>query len=162
MGVRVSPSAHLYLRGGSFQINGTPLYQRALQSNPLATGSAWSRLFPPLNADTKTDTDGHVAHSLAPIPPRLTGRERGFFALRANQTGIGMNEKLLSKVETASFLGISVRALERLIQRRQIRVIRLSSRCVRIHRPDILFRHYRELVSREEAEKYYAVFPAKS
>ncbi len=29
------------------------------------------------------------------------------------------------------------------------------------HRPDILFRHYRELVSREEAEKYYAVFPAK-
>ena len=43
-----------------------------------------------------------------------------------------MSEKLLSKVETASFLGISVRALERLIQRRQIRVIRLSSRCVRI------------------------------
>ncbi len=132
MGVRVSPSAHLFLRGGSFQINGTPLYQRALQSNPLATGSACSRPFPPTNADTKTDTDGHVAHPIAPLSPRLPGRERGFFALRASQTGIGMSEKLLSKVETASFLGISVRALERLIQRRQIRVIRLSSRCVRI------------------------------
>ncbi len=67
------------------------------------------------------------------------GAERALSTVLAQgiQPGHATDDKRLKKAEAAKILGCSLRDLNRRIARGQIRVMRLSPRCIRINRDEL-------------------------